>query len=217
MALVFVLATTTHVALAKDEESDHNSDSNSTLVNSHMSTTTRSQDNMNGENDNSQDGQISEDASSTDSADRNHNQNDQNEAEQHHNKIENVAHLLKDLGSKDSKVKNDLESIANEEISSDTEANDAMNAVQNRNHFLSALFGADYKNIGVLRSTLVTTQNHIDQLSKAQEVTANAEVKAGIKTQILALQKANADAEAFILSHENSFSVFGWFIKLLNK
>jgi hypothetical protein len=136
------------------------------------------------------------------------------EGEKHRSRVANILQSLLDLADEDHGIGDDVREVAHEQASSSEEAAKAMDEVAARSALMTFLFGTDYKNIGVLRSTLKTTQNHIDRLTKAKEKVASAEVKAGIDAQIAALEKANADAEVFVKAHEDAFSLFGWFAKL---
>ena len=78
---------------------------------------------------------------------------------------------------------------------------------------LTDLAGKD-KNIGALRSEVVTTQNSIDRLTKAKERAIDDSVKADLDTQIKALEETNTNALNFIKTNESKFSVFGWFVRL---
>lgn len=137
--------------------------------------------------------------------------------EEHRSIVADVVLSLKALADRDGGIGEEVRKVAQEQASSSEHAAEAMAKVEARSVLLTFLFGADFKNLGTLRSELATTQNHIDQLTRAKAKAVSADVKAGIDAQISALQKANADASAFVEAHADTFSVFGWFTRLFNK
>lgn len=163
---------------------------------------------------NKDDNASSTDEMSSDNENETETSSDLNEGERSQKSFEDVSHSLKELAGKDNGIGEEIQTIADEQASSSEKIGKAMNAVAQRNQLLSFLFGSDFENIGILRSTLAVTQNHIDQLSKVREKAVSPDVQAGIDVQITALEKANADAEAFVQAHENTFSIFGWFFKM---
>ncbi|MSU73537.1 hypothetical protein EXS56_00150 [Candidatus Kaiserbacteria bacterium] len=142
---------------------------------------------------------------------------DRDEGEKHRSEVANVVHSLKELADNDEGIGEEVRKVAQEQASSSEHAAEAMARIKERSAFLTFLFGAGFENLGALRSELSTTQAHIDQLTQAKEKAASLGVKAGIDAQISALQKANADASAFVAAHEDVFSIFGWFAKLFTK
>lgn len=142
---------------------------------------------------------------------------DGGEGEKHRSIIADVVLSLKALADRDGGIGEGVRKVAQEQASSSEHIAEAMGKVEARSALLTFLFGADFKNIGELRSELATTQNHIKQLTEAKSRAVSADVKAGIDAQISALQKANADASAFVTAHADTFSIFGWFAKLFVK
>lgn len=139
------------------------------------------------------------------------------EGEKHRSAVADVVLSLRALADRDGGIGDEVREVAREQASSSEHIAEAMAKVEARGALLTFLFGADFKNIGELRSELATTQNHIRQLTEAKSGAASADVKAGIDAQITALQKANADAGAFVQAHEETFSIFGWFAKLFGR
>lgn len=140
----------------------------------------------------------------------------EDEGEKHRSDVADIVHSLKALADRDGGIGDEVRKIAQEQASSSEHVAEAMGKVEARSALLSFLFGADFKNLGTLRSELATTENHIKQLTEAKSGAVSADVKAGIDVQISALQKANADASAFVQAHEEVFSIFGWFTRLFN-
>ena len=135
-------------------------------------------------------------------------------SEQHKSNVANVVQDLTELAGKDQNIGEDVRAVAQEQASSSERAIEAMQAVEARGGFKTFLIGTDYKNIGALRSEVVTTQNSIDRLTKAMDRATDDAVKADLETQIKALQETNTNALNFIQTNESRFSLFGWFVKL---
>jgi uncharacterized protein YaaQ len=109
-----------------------------------------------------------------------------------------------------------VRTVAQEQEESNERTSEAMEAVEARGGFKTFLIGTDYKNIGALRSDIVTTQNHIDRLTKARErvATSSTEVIADLDSQIAVLEEVNMEATAFVEENEDKFSLFGWLVRL---
>ncbi len=139
------------------------------------------------------------------------------EGEKHRSAVADVVLSLNALADRDGGIGDEVREVAREQASSSEHIAEAMGKIEARGALMTFLFGADFKNIGELRSELATTENHIEQLMKVKSDAVSADVKAGIDAQITALQKANADANAFVQAHEETFSIFGWFAKLFSR
>jgi len=138
-------------------------------------------------------------------------------SQQHRSKIAEVARQLVVVAGKDRNIGEEVRQIAQDQNDSNERATKAMEAVETRGKFKTLLLGTDYKNIGALRSELVTTQNHIDRLTKAKERATSETVKAGLDAQIAALKEAQSNVESFIKENESKFSFLGWVVRLFNR
>jgi hypothetical protein len=108
-----------------------------------------------------------------------------------------------------------VKAVAKEEKDSVEGVSAKMEQVEKRNGFKTFLIGSDYKNLGALRSELVTTQNHIDRLTKSLERATSTENKVDLEKQIAELEGIRTKAEAFVKDQEGKFSLFGWLVKML--
>ncbi len=136
---------------------------------------------------------------------------------EHKSKVEAVVQDLKGLAGKDKNIGEEISAVAKEQEESGQRAVEAMKKVEARSGFKTFFIGTDYKNIGALRSEIVTTKNQINRLKKVGERATTTEVKAELDTQIKALENAYKKATDFIQTNENKFSLFGWVAKLFNK
>lgn len=123
-----------------------------------------------------------------------------------------VQNLLK-VADRDPGIGEQVRVVAQAQNDSAKKAVDAMKKVEGRGGFKTFFIGSDYKNIGIVRSEMVTTLNQIEQLKKlAGEAYANAD-KASIEAQIVALEAEQAKLESFLKSKESKFSLFGWLFR----
>lgn len=89
--------------------------------------------------------------------------------------------------------------------------------IENRNPIKTFLIGSDYKNLGALRSEMVKTRNHIDQLKRLVDDATTGEDVSGLQDQLKVLEEEQTKINDFITANEGKFSLFGWFVKLFNK
>lgn len=137
-------------------------------------------------------------------------------SQEHKDKVASVVEELKELAGKDQNIGEEVRVVAKEQEESNERATDAMEKVEARGEFKTFLIGTDYKNIGALRSEVVTTENHIDRLTKAMDRATSEEVKADLDAQIVELEEVNTSATVFIEENEDNFSLFGWLVRLFN-
>lgn len=142
---------------------------------------------------------------------------DRGKGEEHRSKVADIAHKLQEIAGQDTEISDDVDEIATEQASTSVEAAQRMREIESESPFKTFLFGSDFKNIGDLRSTLITTQSHIDRLRNAADKVTDPQVKAELNTQIAALQDTASSTRQFIDQHEQAFSLFGWFLKLINR
>jgi hypothetical protein len=103
--------------------------------------------------------------------------------------------------------------IAQAQNDSEKETTDTIVKIENRSGLKTFLFGSDYKNIGILRSSMVTTANQLAELKKLSDKAVTSADKAEIKVEIQAMEDMQVKINAFISAHENEFSLFGWMLK----
>ena len=150
--------------------------------------------------------------------------NDLEEEEKSHKKRGNehrsaVAELVKELkitAGKDGGIGEEVRQIAQEQEDSLERVAETIENIGKRGKFTTFLIGTDYKNIGALRSELVTAENHINRLEKAIERIEIEDTKIELAAEIETLNEVKANTELFIKENEDKFSLFGWFVKLFN-
>lgn len=145
--------------------------------------------------------------------------NSKKAGDQHKSEVAKVVQDLIEIADRDSGIGTEVKAIAQEEATTNEKIKEKMNAVEDRGGFKTFLIGSDYKNLGALRSELVTTANHIEKLNKVLDKTISTSTKVELETQIENLSAIQTKAENFIKSEveEGNFSLFGWLVKLFNK
>jgi len=111
----------------------------------------------------------------------------------------------------------EVRAIAQEYASTSDRIIETKSKVEDRPTWVSVLIGADYKNLGALRSEVVTTQNHIKRLTAARDRSTSSTTQATLDTQIQALKDTASSTETFVKENEDSFSFLGWFFKLFQR
>ncbi|OGF93387.1 hypothetical protein A3G54_00160 [Candidatus Giovannonibacteria bacterium RIFCSPLOWO2_12_FULL_44_15] len=125
--------------------------------------------------------------------------------------------VLKSGSNKDKDVAEEVLTVVEEHASTNERVNKKKNEVESRHGFRVFLIGSDYKNLGALRSELVTTQNEIERLTKAQGRATDPIVKAEIEAEIQELRATASTTESFIKTHQSKFSLFGWVVRLFSR
>ncbi len=107
--------------------------------------------------------------------------------------------------------------IAETQKNSEATTTEAIEKIASRSSLKTLFIGSDYKNLGILRSEMVATQNHIDQLNVILTNATDASIRTTLSAQISALALDQANIQSFVKTHEKSFSFFGWFVNLFVK
>lgn len=129
-----------------------------------------------------------------------------------------VQSLLKTASSTTAKgIGPQVRVIAREQNQSASTTIQAMEKVQERNKIKTFFLGTDYKNLGALRSEMVQTRNRLEQLNRLAENIKKQTDKTELQNQIQTLEQEQQKIESFVKTNESKFSLFGWFVKLLNK
>ncbi len=131
--------------------------------------------------------------------------------------VSSAVAKLTELAGKDKNIGEELKMIAKEQEESKEKVAEAIEMIESRNWLKTFLIGTDYKNLGKMRSELVTTENHINRLTKAEERAKDPEVKAELQEQRTILESTMEKVESFIKENEDKFSVFGWVVKMINR
>lgn len=124
-----------------------------------------------------------------------------------------VQELLR-VADRDGGIGEQVREVAREYASSTERVEKAKTEVEGRPTWMQVLIGADYRNLGALRSEVVTTENQINRLSEARDRAVSAEVKASLEAEIAALRDMASSTKAFIEEKESGFSLLGWLFRM---
>ncbi len=88
----------------------------------------------------------------------------QSMADEHRGQVATfVQNLLKTADKNQGGVGDQIRAVAKEQGDSETTTTEAVKQIESRGKLKTFLIGTDYKNIGVIRSEIVKTQNRIDK------------------------------------------------------
>ena len=138
------------------------------------------------------------------------------DVESHDKAIKTLVHSLTALAKheEDKKMAKDEKDIAEEQDNELSSTTEAINNVDERGKLLTFLIGADFKNLGAIRSTIAITDSHITELEALKLKDTSVADRAILDSQIKVLQDQKLQMEAYVTAHESTFSLFGWFFKL---
>jgi len=136
--------------------------------------------------------------------------------EQHRSAVANFVQSLNGIADRETKIGQQVRTIAQQQNQSETTAIQAMEKVQTRSKVKTFFFGTDYKNLGTLRSEMVQTRNRLEQLNQLMENVQNEGDQTELQNQIQTLEQEQVKIEGFIKAQEGKFSLFGWLVKLFN-
>lgn len=167
------------------------------------------------ENATSDDATRKEGATSTESLDTN--SEEQLTAETHRSAVASFVKSLLDVADREGGIGAEVRAIAKTQNDFAATSSEAMVKVENRGKIRTFFFGSDYKNLGHLRSEIAVTQNNIDKLKNLLDKTTSTTAKVELAAQIKVLEDSQVKLDTFVKTHENTFSLFGWFVKLFVK
>jgi hypothetical protein len=131
--------------------------------------------------------------------------------------VASFVQSLLSVANRDGGIGPEVRLVAQEQASTSEKVKTDMDNLSGESKIKVFLFGPNYKNLGDLRSSIVTTQNNIDRLKKVQTKATSASVKADLEVQIKALEDVASSTEAFVEANESKLSILGWFVKIFVK
>ena len=137
-------------------------------------------------------------------------------SDQHRSQVASTTQKLIEFAGQDRNIGQEIREIAQAQQQAATTTAALIGKIESRSKLKTFFIGSDYKNLGALRSELVTTANHISRLERAMASSTTSTTTALLQEQIDNLKQAQAAAETFVKTNESKFSLFGWFVKLFN-
>lgn len=139
------------------------------------------------------------------------------QGEMHRSAVAQFVQTLLDVADKMGDLGDEVRTIAQEQANSSEKVSEAAENVARREWITTFLIGSDYKNLGMIRSELSTTENRIERLTREMERMASSTEKTAILSEIQTLRDEQSEIEAFVEENENKFSIFGWAVRLFQK
>lgn len=135
-------------------------------------------------------------------------------AELHRSEVAKFVQTLLSSSTRIGGIGEQVRLIAQEQASSTERTVVAIERVEQRSKIKTFIIGTDYKNLGAIRSELVTMQNRIQRLSAEAERMASSTEKNILIQEIVALGGERLKIETFVKNNEDVFSLFGWVRKI---
>ena len=136
-------------------------------------------------------------------------------AEAHRSAVATFVKSLLEVADREGGIGAEVRAVAQAQQDSASTTATAITKVESKGKWQTFFFGSDYDSLGELRKELVTTQNNIDMLKKLADKSWYLGDKMELEAQIKTLEDAQAEITTFIDTHEGTFSLFGWAMKLL--
>jgi hypothetical protein len=138
-------------------------------------------------------------------------------SEQHRSVISSFVQTLWNSSSRLNGIGDKIREIAQEQSISGDKVSNTIDIINNRSSLKTFLIGTDYKNLGVLRSSIASTTNNLNQLNRELDKLATTSDKTVVINEIKLLEAEQVKLNDFVKNNESKFSLFGWFVKLFSK
>ena len=143
--------------------------------------------------------------------------NDEFTSETHRDAMASFMKNILNVADREDGIGDSVRRIAREQDKSASTTTFAMDKVEHMGSTRKFFLGSDYKNLGVIRSEIASTTNNISQLKNLLDRTTNSADRVLLDAQIKSLEAEQVKLNAYITIHEDSFSMFGWFMKMFSK
>lgn len=142
---------------------------------------------------------------------------DKRMSEDHRSAVANFVQSLLKVADREGGIGKEVREVAKSQNDSATTTVSAMKKVEERGSVRKFFFGSDYKNLGVIRSELATTTQNIAKLKLTIDKVVVEADRIELNTQVQNLESQLARINTYLKAHEDTFSLFGWFNKIINK
>jgi hypothetical protein len=137
-------------------------------------------------------------------------------AESHRSVVATFVKSLLSVANREGGIGAQVRVIAQAQNDSASTTEEAITKLETRSKLKTFLIGTDYKTVGELRAEISKTNANLMQLESLRDKAVTASARAELDIQIEALEKTQAELEAFVEAHEDAVSMFGWLAKLFN-
>jgi len=131
-------------------------------------------------------------------------------SEEHRSAVAKYVQGLINLGNKDKTIGEQVKIIAQSQNNDTVVNTQIINQISSRSKIKTFFFGSDYKNLGMLRSSMVKTNNEISQLKDLLAKATTPEIKTDLENQIKLMEIEKTKIDSFIKTNLSKFSLFGW-------
>lgn len=138
-------------------------------------------------------------------------------SEEHRSVVATFVKSLLSVADREEGIGSEVRTVAHTQNDAASTTATAIVKVEERGSIRTFLFGSDYKNLGVIRSALATTSANIAHLKALLGRAESPADTAELTLQIKALESEQGKVSAYVTAHEDTFSLFGWFTKLVVK
>ncbi len=138
-------------------------------------------------------------------------------AEAHRSAVATFVQSLRTTADRDGGIGMEVRAVAQSQSDAASTTADAMTKIENRSKVVSFFLGTDWKSVGAIRSAIAQNNADVRSLEKAAALATDPSVRAELESEIETLQGTRVALEGFVTSHEEKFSLLGWFTKLFVK
>ena len=136
-------------------------------------------------------------------------------ADENRSEVSKFVQTLLDNADKTGGIGQQVRTIAREQASTSSTTVDIISKIEKRSGLKTFLIGADYENIGSLRSEMVQTRNRIEQLRSELAGISTSTGKVALEEELENMEQLQNKIQNFITENENKFSLFGWLVRML--
>lgn len=137
--------------------------------------------------------------------------------EMHRSVVASFVQTLLDAADRMDGASSEVRAIAQEQVTSSEKVIDAVKNTKKRGWIKTMLIGSDYKNLGAIRSEMMTTENRMERLIRETERIVLPADRMAIMDEIQLIRDEQAKLKTFIEANESKFSLFGWAARLFQK
>ncbi len=136
-------------------------------------------------------------------------------AEEHRSEVSKFVQVLLNAADRSGGIGQQVRIIAREQASTSSTTTATIKKLEERSGLKTFLIGADYKNLGKLRGEIVQTRNNIEKLKGELLKISTSTEKTALEDELKNMEQLQDKIQTFVSENENRFSLFGWFIKLI--
>lgn len=137
--------------------------------------------------------------------------------EMHRSVVASFVQTLLDAADRMDGASGEVRAIAQEQVTSSEKVVEAVKNTKKRGWVKTMLIGSDYKNLGAIRSEMMTTENRMERLIRETERIVLPADRMAIMEEIQLIRDEQTKLKTFVEANESKFSLFGWAARLFQK